>query len=47
MVIKIEIIPIWSIEGHAILDRKVDLRVVLKGIRCIQVIKKISGRTDI
>ena len=34
-------------EGHAILDRKVDLRVVLKSIRCIQVIKKISGRTDI
>ena len=33
--------------GHAILDRKVDLRVVLKSIRCIQVIKKISGRTDI
>ena len=33
-------------EGPTILDRKVDLRVVLNSIRCIQVIKKISGRTD-
>ena len=36
-----------TIEGPSIFDRKVELRVVLNSIRCIQVIKKISGRTDI
>ena len=33
--------------GPTIFDRKVELRVVLNSIRCIQVLKKISGRTDI
>ena len=44
--------PLWGSgglhsEGPTIFDRKVELRVVLNSIRCIQVIKKNSGRTDI
>ena len=34
-------------EGPTILDSKIDLRVVLNSLRCIQDIKKISGLIDI